>query len=220
MSTLTFILIALASYLIGAIPVGLIVGRLWGVDVTAYGSGKIGATNVLRTIGKRAAALVLAGDLAKGVIAVLLARFALGGDNAPLVSALPRLGESVAALCAIVGHNWSVFIRFRGGRGATTGCGALIIIAPWVVLIAVGIDLVIVILFRYVSLGNIAGAISVAVLLLIFYLLGWQQAPSYLIYGFVGSALIVFQHRGNIVRLLSGTERKLGQRAEGRSEKG
>ena len=117
---MTIVLVIVISYAIGALPFGLLLGKIaHGVDVRAYGSGKIGMTNVLRTTGTKSAILVLLLDVSKGVFAVFLARVLTGSDTV----------EVAAAIATIVGHNWSIFIRFTGGRGTATGFGALLLMA-------------------------------------------------------------------------------------------
>src|ERR1051326_3370829 len=122
------LLAAVIGYLLGSIPTGMIVARLYGnVDLTAHGSGRTGATNVLRTLGKGAAAVAFAGDFLKGLVAVLIVRYFVG-DAAWI--------EFIAAVASVVGHSYSVFIRFKGGRGVVTGMGATIAVAPVQILIA------------------------------------------------------------------------------------
>lgn len=209
MEVIQLIAIVIISYLLGAVPFGLVMGKLRGVDVREYGSGRTGTTNVLRTLGVGAAAIVFLADVGKGVVAVLLARFFVAADIAP---ALPRLGEALAGLAAICGHNWSVYIKFRGGRGVTTGTGGIITMSPLVAAIAAAVFAFTVALSRYVSLGSILATTTVLIALIP--LVIWGREPTgYLIYGLVGVPIIVFQHRDNIGRLLAGRERKLGERA-------
>lgn len=198
------VLLLLFSYLVGAIPFGYIVGKLTlGIDVRDFGSGVIGATNTLRTLGLWPTVLVLAGDVIKGAAMVLLARFL----------AESRWLEVGAALAAIVGHNWPVYIGFRGGRGVNTSVGASLVIAPWVAVISTGIGLAAIAISRYVSLGSMVGAVMGFLIMLPLYLLG-QQPAEYLVYSLAMASLILFRHRDNISRLLAGTERRLGEKAE------
>lgn len=195
------------SYLLGAVPFGLVVGRLFGgVDVRQYGSGNMGATNVLRTAGRRAGILVLMLDLGKGAGAVALAWWLVPHSN---------IAEVAAALAAMVGHNWSVYIRFRGGRGVATGLGGLLMLSWQVALISLAVFLVVVALSRYVSLGSILGACSSLIVMIPFVLVRWEPWE-YLIYGLVVAPLITLQHRDNIGRLVAGKERRLGEKAEPR----
>jgi glycerol-3-phosphate acyltransferase PlsY len=205
MPVILAIVAAVVGYLIGAIPTGLIVGRVYkNVDITRVGSQRTGATNVLRTLGPGAAAIVFLGDGLKGVLAVVIANALTNGD---------ALAASLAALGAIVGHSYSIFIGFRGGRGVTPGLGALLVLAPLAALIAVALGAVLIVLTRYVSLGSIVGAASGGIVLCLLALIGLEPRP-YLLYGSVAAAFIIVSHRDNIARIVSGTERRLGERVE------
>ncbi len=203
MRGLEFAAVVVFGYLVGSIPCGLVVGKIRGVDVREYGSGKIGATNILRTVGVGAGLVVLGCDLAKGVAAVMFARFLL---HAPLA-------EMVAALLAIVGHNWPVYAKFRGGRGVSTGLGGLLTMSPLVTLGSAIIAVSAIGISRYVSLGSVLGAATALLLMVALTIMGREPWP-YLIYALVGAPLIILQHRDNIGRIWVGTERKLGQRAD------
>jgi glycerol-3-phosphate acyltransferase PlsY len=193
------------GYLLGSIPTGMIVARVYGnVDLTAHGSGRTGATNVLRTIGKRAAAIAFLGDFVKGFVAVLLVRYVIAPDNA--------WAELIAAIAAVLGHSYSIFIRFKGGRGVVTGFGASIVAAPVLMLIAFAVGAVIVALTRYVSLGSVVGA-AVGAALLCWWAVQTSE-PAWAVWGILVGGLIVGAHKDNIQRLLAGTERKLGERVE------
>jgi acyl phosphate:glycerol-3-phosphate acyltransferase len=192
-----------AAYLIGAVPVGYLVGRAFGVaDIRRHGSGTIGATNVLRTAGWLPAVLTLAGDIAKGYLAVVTGA-ALGADAAG--SDFGVLAAS--AVAAVIGNCWSVFLGFRGGKGVATGLGALLKIVPLAVLPAALVWLAVTISFRYVSLGSILAAACVPLGAL---LLG--APPPFVIAAFAVGAIVVARHRANISRLLAGHEPKLGHR--------
>ena len=200
-----YAVVIIVSYLVGSIPSGLILGRIRGIDVREYGSGNIGTTNVLRTLGKKFGAIVMAADLLKGVVAVLLARYVIGAPA----------GEMAAALAVVAGHDWSLYLRFRGGRGVATSAGALIVMAPLVAAAGIVTFVAVVALTRYVSLGSIAAAAGTVIVMAVFTAL--DRAPfEYLIFIGIAVALIVFQHRENVARLLAGTENKLGQKAEKR----
>ncbi len=215
---LKFVAVIFLGYLLGAIPFGVIATRLIkGVDVREYGSGKTGLTNVLRTGGIKAGAAVAVGDLGKGAAAVLLAKLIVGAEIATL-GALEidfQSAQVVAALAAIAGHNWSIFLKFQGGRGVAVFFGALLALY-WIVGLSGGaILLVVMALTRYASLGSMSGAVgSFLVMLPLVLLLG--KPVEYLIYTVVAGGLILFQHRDNIQRLRNGVERKLGKRAEKR----
>ncbi len=192
------------AYLVGSIPFGLLAGKLVAkVDIRDYGSGKIGMTNVLRTAGVTAAAVVLLLDMGKAVAVVVVARLLFDSYGA----------EAASALAVIFGHNWPVFIGFRGGRGTASGWGGLLILSPIAGLIASVIGLSLVGLTRYVSLGSIMAAGLGSLALVILALMG-QEPLVYSWYGIIGGTLIVVRHRDNIQRLLNGTERKLGHKAE------
>lgn len=198
-----FAAVVIGSYLIGSIPFGLVLGKLKGVDIREYGSGNIGSTNVLRTVGPWAGAVVLICDVLKGAAAVFIARYTIGS----------HAGEMAAGFAAVAGHDWSIFIRFRGGRGVATSAGGLFVMAPLAAVGGIAVFVLVIALTRYVSLGSMVGSISgVAVAGA---LLGLDRIPAeYLIYTGVVVALIVIQHRENISRLLSGTEHKFGQKGE------
>ena len=189
----------LAAYLIGAIPVGYVVARLGrGVDIRAAGSGNIGATNVLRTLGKGPAIATLIGDVLKGALAVVVARAA---DPAPAWAA-------AGAVLAIVGNCWPVFLAFRGGKGVATGFGAFLALAPLATAPAALVWLIVVATFRYVSLGSVMACfclpLGVAVL-------GYPRPAVGA--AMVAGAIIVYRHRANLGRLFEGSEPRLGGRA-------
>lgn len=215
------------AYLIGALPWGYVALYLRrGIDIREYGSGRTGVSNALRTAGFRIAGLVLLLDLAKGIAAVLLAR-ALVGD---------ALAEVTAGLLALAGHNWPVFLGFRGGRGIAPGLGGLAVMSPLAAVAGVLVFIPTCLISRYLSLGSIMGVVAAGAALAILalvegltptgYLLygsllglgynafGITPIP-YLVYGLLGGAVIIWQHRDNIQRIAQGTERRIGQRASG-----
>jgi acyl phosphate:glycerol-3-phosphate acyltransferase len=193
---------------LGSIPTGIIVARVYrNVDLTAYGSGRTGATNVLRTLGTGAAAIAFAGDFLKGLVAVLVVRLFIAGDNSWV--------ELIAGIASVLGHSYSVFIGFKGGRGVVTGFGATAAatpIAPILMLIAFAIGAVLVAITRYVSLGSVVGAALAGVLMC--WLAVNTGDPAWAVWGVLMSGFIIVSHKDNIERLLAGTERKLGERAE------
>ena len=200
---LAYAAVCAISYLIGSISWGYIfVNLTMGEDIRDFGSGRTGMSNILRTSGGRAAALVFLLDAGKGVVAVLLARMAIGLGEA----------EVTAALLTLCGHNWPIFLRFRGGRGILPGFGALSVMAPWVALAGGALFLVVTLSSRILSLGSIVGTLTVAALsLALMLLLGHSQL--YTLYACVGGAVIIWQHRDNIRRIANGTERRLGMPA-------
>jgi acyl phosphate:glycerol-3-phosphate acyltransferase len=189
-----------AAYLIGAIPVGYLIARVsTGTDIRRHGSGSIGATNVLRTVGRLPAALTLVGDIVKGAGIVALAQ-ALLPDSAP--------GVGACAVLAVVGNCWPVYLGFRGGKGVATALGVFLVLMPWATLPAVLVWLLIVASFRYVSLGSMLAALEVPLGAL---LLGYPAASVVAVT--TVAVIILARHRDNLARLLAGTERRLGQRA-------
>jgi glycerol-3-phosphate acyltransferase PlsY len=202
----SFLLAAVLGYLLGAIPFGLLVGRLTrGIDLREYGSHRTGATNALRTLGLRAAALVFLLDVGKGVAAVVLSRMLLADD--PQV----EWAAAVAGFAAIVGHNWSVFIRFTGGRGVATSAGALGAMSPWTILLLAPIVVGIIWRSRYVSLGSVTGGLSAPVITAVLWALGAATLPA-IAYAAASGLLVTVAHADNIARLRAGTERKIGQK--------
>jgi glycerol-3-phosphate acyltransferase PlsY len=194
-----------AGYLLGAIPIGLLVGRMVGnVDLRDLGSRRTGATNATRTLGMRWGALVLLLDVGKGAAAVLLARLLFRGDAVEWVAA-------AAGLAAVIGHNWSVFIGFRGGRGVATTGGGLLVLAPLALAAVLPLMLLIVGLTRYVSVASLAGAAGA---MLATALLAWSGAGSWPAFGYalLAGSVVIASHRDNIARLRAGTERRLGER--------
>lgn len=193
------------GYLLGAIPFGYIAGKLFGgVDVRDHGSGSIGMTNVMRTVSRPVAILVLALDMGKAVGAVVLAGMIA---DAPLV-------ETLTGIAVIAGHSWSVFIGFSGGKGTATGWGALFALSPIAGIVASIIGVGLVALTRYVSLGSMVAATLGSLTLAIFAVVSETVPLEYALYGAVGAPIILFKHRDNIQRLLKGDERKLGQKVD------
>ncbi len=206
-----FIAAAIIAYLIGAVPFGLIIGRLLGnVDITKRGSGNIGGTNVIRTVGTKSGILVIVLDMAKAAAAVLLAR-TIVGDSVLLVAGVPlnyHYAQIAAALTVMVGHNWSIYIKFRGGKGSAAYFGGWFAINPAVAFFGGLILFFTVIRTRYMSIGSLLGSVGIF-FLLIFLTLGHGFPLIYLIYSFVAAAIIIYQHRSNIGRLQTGTEHAL-----------
>jgi len=193
--TMDKILLVVAAYLLGSIPFGyLIVRGKSGADIRETGSGGTGATNVSRRAGKAAGVLTLLLDAAKGCVAVLIARAVVGNDWV----------IAAAAIAALVGHIFPVWLGFRGGKGVATGVGIFLVLAPIALLCAGVVFVAIVLLTRYVSLGSMTAAILIPVLVVV-----QSDSRPLLTAAVVGAALIVFAHRGNIQRLASGTESRI-----------
>ena len=225
MIALYFVIAVLLSYMIGALPVGAMVAATQKVDIAKHGSGKMGTTNVLRTVGRRAAGLVLLGDVLKGVIAVLIVkllaplfitgdgRFELFGFSVSVLT----IASLLATAGAVLGHVMSLYLRvvygkWHGGRGVATAIGALLVVNPVVILVAAAVGIPAILISRYVSLGSILGALAGSVAVILLVVLGQMDVLS-LLFVVVGGFIVV-AHRDNIQRLLNGTERKLGERAK------
>jgi len=204
----------IVGYLVGSIPFGVLVSRISSrVDVRDYGSGKTGATNVLRTSGRKAALLVLLLDVLKGSLAVFFAWLIVGGSDLVVGNLTLRevVAHSGAALAAVVGHIWPVFLKFRGGRGVATFFGGLAGLSLLAALIGTVILFAAMALTRFASVGSIAGAAGTIAVLLPLTLLK-DEPVVYLAYSLAGTLLIIAMHRDNIGRLLAGTERRIGQK--------
>jgi glycerol-3-phosphate acyltransferase PlsY len=190
-------LVLVAAYLLGSIPFSYLVARQRGVDVRRVGSGNVGATNVMRNVGRGAGLVAFVLDAAKGAVAALIAqRTGLG----PTLAAL-------AAVAAIVGHMYPVWLRFQGGKGVATGAGAFLPLAPIATAVALVVFAATLALTRYVSLGSMVGAVTLAATAA----LTGAPRPVW-IAAAVMAALIVWKHRANIRRVAAGTESRLGRR--------
>jgi glycerol-3-phosphate acyltransferase PlsY len=215
-----FIGVVVIGYLLGSIPFGLLVAKRKGVDVRQYGSGKTGTTNVLRTAGGKAAATVFGLDLLKGILAVVVAGLMIGRDYLVIdgYAVGMLIAQVTAALAAMAGHNWSVFLKFRGGRGVATFFGGLVALCPIAALFGGEVFVIGAGLSRFVSLGSIAAVASTyGVLVPLTIVYGFPI--EYLIYALIGAVVILVTHRSNIARLLRGRERRLGDKAEERQPK-
>lgn len=199
---MTGLLLSLAAYLLGSVPTGLwVVRAVRGVDVRKLGSGNIGTTNVYRVAGPWVGAVVLLLDAAKGALPVLACR-ALG------VGA----GWTVAAgLSSVAGHNWSVFLGFRGGKGVATSLGALAALSPAAAGVAAGVWVLVVVVSRYASVGSLLAMLSVPVTML-----AGGEPGTHVAFGAALAALSLWRHRSNLRRLREGTELKITDRPTGR----
>jgi glycerol-3-phosphate acyltransferase PlsY len=211
-----FLAIIIVGYLLGSIPSGLLITRWFTrVDIRNYGSGKIGTTNVLRTAGKKAATTAFVLDFTKGALAVLFAALIFGRNY--LVVGNFGLGllvaQCLAALAAIAGHNWSIFLGFRGGRGVATFFGGLAALSPVVALFGGQVFAIGVGMTRFASLGSIAGVVGTYTILIPLTILDGFPVE-YLVYCLIGTIVVIYMHRDNIARLLAGKERKLGEPAQ------
>ncbi len=197
------VLVVLVAYLLGAVPTGYLVSRyVAGQDPRAQGSGKTGATNVRRLLGWKGFFLVLGLDIFKGALTVLVAGWLVSGPGEPWLKAL-------AGFMAVVGHTWSIFLAFQGGRGVAPAGGAMLAMMPEVMLITsllVGIPTVL--LSRYMSLGSLFGAIAVPLTTLAL-VVAFDRPWPYFIYAATAAGLIIYKHKDNIERLRTGTERRI-----------
>lgn len=190
------------AYLFGSIPVGYLVARLYGVNVIASGSGRMGGTNVLRTAGVTAAGLTVLGDLLKGLIPVYLTAIAAP----PLVTAL-------AASATVLGHNYSIFVGFRGGVGAGAAIGSLAGLSFPVALLAGGLGMIALTISRYASILSTTIAISAFIILTVS--AWWGYTPyEYILTGFLNMVLMLYALRHNFARLRAGTERRIGHKSQ------
>ncbi len=193
----------LAAYLMGSIPFAQLLSKRRGVDLRRVGSGNVGASNVLRTLGVRPAVLAMMLDAVKGTVAVLVAQRLTSGVVAPVV----------AGLASMIGHVYPVWLRFRGGKGVATAAGAFAVLAPVAAAVAAGAFLLTVALTRFISVGSMVAALTLA---------GWaiaSDAPTIVGIGAaIGAALVLIGHRANVVRLVAGTERRVGQRNVGATQ--
>ena len=201
----TYIIVALIAYLLGSISFSVIISKkMAGFDVREKGSGNAGSTNVLRTVGKKAAILTLICDCLKGVIAVLIA-FIAGKIMKNLDGALL---VQLAGIFVIIGHTFPVFFKFKGGKGVATSLGVLLMVNWQIGLICLVFALIIMALTRFVSLGSVAAAILFPVLT-IFIHTNYLVPGNYIVFGIILGAFVIFNHRSNVQRLLTGKENKL-----------
>ena len=197
MNTEALILILLA-YLVGSIPFGLILSKLFAKrDIRSAGSGNIGATNVMRVLGKKLGVLTLMFDILKGAIFVILAEVVTHSE----------IWTSLAGLAAFLGHLYPIYLKFRGGKGVATSVGIFLFLAPYALLVDIVIFLLVVYQTRYVSLGSIIAAALLPVILLVF-----SYSYVYVILAVIMGGFIILRHRDNIQRLKQGRETKFGEK--------
>lgn len=197
--------VALAfGYLLGSLNTAVILGKIYGKDIRSHGSNSAGLTNTLRVFGKSAAVFVLVGDILKGIIAcfigLLLGVYFYSGGAMDSVSLL------VAGAGAVIGHNWPVYFRFKGGKGALTAVAVLFMIDWVIALLCLGFFVIIIALTRYVSLGTICATTLIAVTS---FVPVFGHTLYFNIFVCLMALMVIFRHRENIQRLLSGTENKL-----------
>ena len=183
------------AYLLGSIPFAFLLARRRGIDLRQTGSGNVGASNVLRTSGAGPAAVALTLDGLKGVLAVLIAERITGGAAAPVA----------AALASVVGHIYPVWLRFKGGKGVATAAGAFALLAPVALVVASIVFVIVVVMTRFISVGSITATLTLAVMT------AFTASERVVMAGAaVAAAMIVYGHRGNLARLMAGTERRIG----------
>jgi glycerol-3-phosphate acyltransferase PlsY len=191
------IMLVIAAFVLGSIPFGIITAKVKGIDLKKVGSGNIGATNVLRSLGKWPAVITLLGDILKGTLAVAIGKY----------SGVEPLYEGLIGIAAILGHNFSIFLGFKGGKGVATSLGVLLMYTPNVALVTLIVWIGVVLFTKYSSLGAI---VSFALLPLNIMLFDFQDKTKFFI-SILISLFIIIRHKDNIKRLMKGTERKIGQ---------
>ena len=210
MIAVQFLGVIIIGYLLGAIPFGVIISKLVrGIDVREYGSGSMGMTNVMRTVGAKAGLIVLVADVLKGSAAVALAWAIFHSPNHDMV----HWGQMAGGVAAVIGHSWPVYIGFRGGRGISTAFGAILVISWPIGLICLAAFLLMVAIFRYISLGSISGASALVIAMVVSYTC-YSGPIAYLSFALVVAVIVIFRHRANIKRLLSKTEPKIGHKVK------
>lgn len=202
MNYLLIAVFAVVAYLLGSINSSILIGRLFGVkDIRKHGSGNAGATNTLRTIGKKAAILALIGDALKGVIAILLTRLVLGmfieGD-------LLRIAQYISGVAAVLGHNFPIFFQFKGGKGIVTTAAVGAMMNPFMALIVIAIGVGTIIISKYVSLGSVTAMVAYPILVAV----TGGDGP-YILFSTTLMVLAVIKHRANIKRLIKHEESKI-----------
>ena len=198
------------AYFIGSLPAGYIAARIAGVDIRAHGSGNIGATNVVRVLGKQFGYAVFLVDFGKGIAAVLLARYVttLSGTDDGAV----EVAATVAGICAVIGHSFPVWLNFRGGKGVATAIGVLFALLPIAALIVCGVWLVTFEIGRYVSLASVMAAIVLPIFVAAMLFLHRLETPVFLYFSLCLMAIVVIRHRANLSRLIKGTEPRFPRR--------
>ncbi len=219
MPVLAYIVVAVAAYLLGSIPTGFLVAKAKGIDIRAAGSGNIGATNAMRVLGKPAGIFVLLVDCAKGYVACAFLPPLVWNWLAPHYSGLFQYFHDtsvenqtkyylVAGICAVLGHNFTCWLKFKGGKGIATTAGVYLALAPTALGIALIVFILALLFTKYVSVGSIAAAIALPAAI-------WILPPHDLILGTVTTALglmAIYKHKSNIQRLMAGTENRLGKK--------
>lgn len=199
----------LISYLLGSLSGSLLVGRLRGIDIRTMGSGNAGGTNALRSVGWRFAMAVVVIDVGKGALAAWFGFMSLPGSLASSLD--PQVQACACGFAAVLGHCWPVFFGFRGGKGAATTVGAILVIAPWTALVMAALWLSVVLIGRYVGLATVLAALAFPVLIVVQGAVGIVQSKALLIFALAIAALVLFTHRSNLSRMRAGTEPRIGR---------
>lgn len=195
------VFVIILSYVLGNFSTAYIIAKLFaGIDIRKFGSGNSGATNALRTLGKKVGIAALLGDILKGLLAVKFGRLIAGGD-----------GQILAGLFVVIGHNWPVFLNFKGGKGVATTIGVMIAINPLIVAIIAFAGIILIAITGYVSLSSILGMIAFPFIMLL-----TRQPFKLILFSFILSAMSICRHKSNIKKLLAGTENKIGQKSDRR----
>lgn len=198
------IVCATIAYVLGSFPSGYLAGRIGGVDVRRFGSGNVGATNVFRVLGKPFGYCVFAADFIKGLAAVLLAR-AITGRSAPSVPTA-ELATTVAGICAVLGHSFPIWLKFRGGKGVATSLGVLFGLVPIAATIVCLVWVITFQLGRYVSLASLAAAVTLPICVGAMLFVHWLSSPLFFYLSIALAFVMVVRHRSNLLRLINGTE--------------
>ncbi|MCK4259050.1 MAG: glycerol-3-phosphate 1-O-acyltransferase PlsY [Halanaerobiales bacterium] len=202
------IFLLLTSYLLGSIPTGFIIAKIMnGIDIRQHGSGNTGATNVFRVLGSKAGLITAIGDISKGILVLVLVRTFM---KVPVWGLEIRTVLLICALSVISGHNWSIFLGFEGGKGIATTAGVLMYLTPYLFLILIFVFVSIVYLTKYVSLGSIITGAMIPVIMILL-----KEPGEYILFGIIAAIFVVYRHRGNIERLLAGTENKISKPGKG-----
>nr|WP_314277168.1 glycerol-3-phosphate 1-O-acyltransferase PlsY [uncultured Peptostreptococcus sp.] len=197
---LIYLLVILISYFLGSISWAYIISKyVFSSDIRQYGSKNPGTTNMLRTFGKKAGVITLLGDLIKGSLAVVISNLL-----AARMGLEPDLAKYISALAVVCGHNWSIFMRFKGGKGVATSYGTMLVISPLMTLASISFYLVILVVTRYVSIASILGVSLFPILMVL------ANDMSGIWLGILLSISVIYKHRDNIRRLIDGSENKLG----------
>ena len=210
MEIVCYVVMALLAYMLGSVPTGFLVAQAKGVDIRAVGSGNIGATNVLRTLGKPAGIFVLFMDALKGWVAVvLMTRLVLLAFGLKADGARMEVCQLIAALGAVLGHNYTCWLNFKGGKGIATSAGVLLALVPWALVTIFVTWIVVFALTRYVSLASLAASAALP-----FASWATHESLTKVIVTGAMAVLAIYKHKGNIQRLFNGTEPRFGQKKE------